>query len=181
MICLKNVFSLFQEKLQDDIDEILGKEQKPSLGDREKLPNVEATILECLRISNVAPFAVPHAVHDDVMFRDYLIPRDSTVLVNLNSILKDPKVFPEPNVFRPSRFLTDEGRVTIPKEFIPFSIGRRSCLGESLARMELFLYVTSLLQRFKFQSPVSDPSPKTDGHLGMTYSPFPFRIEVTKR
>lgn len=170
-----------QEKLQDDIDEILGKEQKPSLGDREKLPNVEATILECLRISNVAPFAVPHAVHDDVMFRDYLIPRDSTVLVNLNSILKDPKVFPEPNVFRPSRFLTDEGRVTIPKEFIPFSIGRRSCLGESLARMELFLYVTSLLQRFKFQSPVSDPSPKTDGHLGMTYSPFPFRIEVTKR
>ena len=132
-------------------------------------------------MSNVAPLAVPHAVHDDVMFRGYFIPKDSTVLINLNSILKDPEIFPDPDSFRPSRFLDEEGRLKVPKEFIPFSIGRRSCLGESLARMELFLYVTTLLQRFSVQSPASYPLPKIDGHLGMTYSPFPFLIEVIER
>lgn len=170
-----------QTRLQSDIDDIVGKERQPSLQDRQYLPMVEATILEGLRISSVAPLSVPHAVHEDVEFRGFVIPKETTVLVNLHSVMKDPVLWPEPEVFKPERFLDGDGAVCIPKEFVPFSLGRRSCLGESLARMELFLYITSLLQTFTLTFPASESLPTTEGVLGMTYSPKPFKIKAVAR
>ncbi|XP_052770451.1 cytochrome P450 2D4-like [Mya arenaria] len=170
-----------QTRLQNNIDEVVGMDRRPSLNDRQHLPLVEAVILEGLRIRPIAPLSVPHAVHEDVNFRGYLIPAETTVLVNLHSVLKDPQTFPEPDVFNPERFLDETGHVIIPKQFIPFSTGRRSCLGESLARMELFLCVTSLLQRFTMTSPLGSPPPSTEGVLGMTFCPKPFKMVAIPR
>ncbi|XP_052269844.1 cytochrome P450 2U1-like isoform X2 [Dreissena polymorpha] len=170
-----------QEKLRSDIDRVVGCKRPPFLSDRKQLPLVEATILECLRISPVAPLSVPHAVHEDVSFRGHVIPAETTVLVNIHSVMKDPSTWSEPDVFKPERFLNNDGDLEIPNEFIAFSIGRRSCPGESLARMELFLYVTSLLQRFTLALPTSQPPPTTEGVLGMTFSPKPFQIIFTPR
>lgn len=170
-----------QTRLQKDIDEVVEKPEHLSLKDRQYLPLVEATILEGLRIAPVAPLSVPHAVHEDVNFRGFLIPKETTVLVNIHSVMKDPTIWPEPNSFKPERFLDSDGAVCIPKEFLPFSIGRRSCLGESLARMELFLYVTSLLKTFTLQIADDEPTPTTEGVLGMTYSPKPFKIKAIPR
>lgn len=170
-----------QTRLQVNIDEIVGRERQPTLADKSKLPYVEATILEVLRIAPVAPLSVPHAVHEDVTFRGYNIPKESTIFVNLHSVLKDPEIWSDPDCFRPERFINEDGCVSIPKEFIPFSIGRRGCLGESLARMELFLYTTTMLQRFEFSSSEPGRMPSTDGRLGLTYSPYPFTVRATVR
>lgn len=170
-----------QSRLQDDIDNVIGRKRPPVLTDKIKLPFLEATILEGLRIAPVAPLSVPHAVHDNVVFRGFTIPKETTVLVNLHSVLKDPTVWDDPDCFRPERFLNDEGKVSVPDEFIPFSIGRRACLGESLARMELFLYTATLLQKFKLLSADEGLLPSEKGHLGMTYSPCPFKIRLKER
>ena len=170
-----------QKKIQADIDDVIGQDRRPSLQDRILLPMVEATILEGLRISSVAPLSVPHAVHEDVEFRGVVIPKETTVLINIHSVMKDHKLWPDPDVFKPERFLDTDGTVRSPKEFIPFSLGRRSCLGESLARMELFLYISSLLQTFTLVFPDNEPVPTTEGVLGMTYSPKPFKVKAVPR
>ncbi|KAL4232266.1 Cytochrome P450 2J2 [Mactra antiquata] len=170
-----------QKRLQADIDDVIGTERQPTLNDRKRLAYVEATILEGLRIAPVAPLSVPHAVHEDTMFRGFLIPKETTVLVNLHSVLKDPATWDEPESFRPERFLDNTDNITIPKEFIPYSAGRRACLGESLARMELFLYITALLQKFDIAPENPESLENIKGNLGMTYSPSPFKVKLTPR
>ena len=121
-------------RLQLDIDNIIPENRAPRLEDKQKLPYVEAFIMEVLRCANIAPLAVPHAVtNDDVMFHGYKIPKDTPILFNLDSVLKDPDIFENPEQFNPERFIDANGKVFRPKEFIPFGIGRRICLGESVA------------------------------------------------
>ncbi|MEW8545250.1 MAG: cytochrome P450 [Candidatus Thiodiazotropha sp.] len=172
---------MLEAKLHFEIDDVIGKTRAPSLEDRSKMPYLEATIMEALRLANVAPLAVPHSVADDVIFKGYLIPKDTTIIANLNSIMMDPNIWIEPGKFNPERFLTPDGKtLKIPEEFIPFSLGPRSCVGETLAKMEMFLFVASLLQRFKLEYVGSSPPP-VKGNLGVTYNPDPYEIRFIKR
>lgn len=170
-----------ETRLYSEINDVIGNIRSPSLDDRSKMPYTEATILETLRITTVAPLGVPHSVPRDVIFRGYLFPKDTTIATNLHSIMMDPKLWPEPDKFKPERFLSpDQKTLDIPKEFIPFSLGPRSCLGETLAKMEIFLYLTSILQRFRL-SPFGSEIPSLKGKLGVVYHPPSYQICLIKR
>ena len=60
------------------------------------------------------------------MIRGYKVPKDSAVISNLWGVLHDPEVWPDPDVFKPERFIDDAGRVKVPKEWIPFSTGSKN-------------------------------------------------------
>ncbi|XP_078007734.1 cytochrome P450 2C42-like [Phascolarctos cinereus] len=107
------------------------------------------------QISEVDIF-LPHAVSEDVQFRQYLIPKGTTILPVLSSVLYDDEEFPHPDQFDPCHFLDESGNFKKSNYFMPFSAGKRICAGESLARMELFLFFTSILQNFTLKSPI-DP------------------------
>ena len=172
-----------QQRLQSDIDKIVPDGHLPCLDDRPKIPYVEAFIMEVLRCANILPMAVPHAVatnNDFVVFEGYTIPRGTSVVFNLDSVLQDPNIFENPSEFNPGRFLDADGSVMRPKEWIPFGIGRRVCLGEAVAKMELFLYLTTMIKRFEFLSE-ADSEPDLDGILGITYSPKQFKIRAIER
>ena len=176
-------FPNIKYRLQSDIDNVVADNELPRLDDMAKLPYVEAFIMELLRCVNVAPLAVPHTLlsETDIIFEGYTIPQKSLIIFNLNSVLKDPKVFVNPEQFNPDRFLDAAGEVVKPKEFIPFGIGRRVCLGEALAKMELFLFLTTILKQFDFVLPDDEPQPSLEGILGITFSPQPYKVSMVER
>ncbi|KAL0972845.1 hypothetical protein UPYG_G00195450 [Umbra pygmaea] len=142
-------FPSIQEKVQKEIDEVIGS-KVPTIDDRVKMPYTDAVIHEIQRFMDRTPTALPHKVIRDTEFHSYHIPEGTTVLPFLSSILFDPKLFKNPYEFDPENFLDENGRFKKNDGFVAFGLGKRVCLGEALARMELFLFFTSLLQRFTF-------------------------------
>ncbi|XP_078578610.1 cytochrome P450 2U1-like [Branchiostoma floridae x Branchiostoma japonicum] len=165
-----------QNKVHEELDAVVG-ESLPALSHRCQLPYVNACLQEAMRIRPVGPLAIPHATTEAVKLREYDIPKRTQVLLNLYSLHMDPAYWPDPDRFDPERFLDAEGNViNKPESFLPFGGGGRVCLGEQLARMELFLFFSTLLQSFTFKSPEGAPPPNADGILGLTLAPHPFQL-----
>lgn len=155
----------------------------PTWADRLKLPYTQATIMEIQRCGNIVPLSVFHSTTQDTTFNGYFIPKDTTIFPNLWAVLTDPILFPEPEKFNPDRFLTEDAK-ELKKNvegFIPFSIGKRMCLGENLARTELFIILTSLIWNFQFDFDPALPVPSFDAVLGFTLSPLPYSLRMKKR
>nr|XP_020447513.1 cytochrome P450 2U1 isoform X1 [Monopterus albus] len=170
-----------QDTVQAEIDKVVGGHRVPSLTDRGSLPFTEATIMEVQRLAAVVPLGVPHMASETTEFRGYTIPKGTVVFPNLWSVHRDPTVWDNPDSFNPARFLDDEGKLLKKECFIPFGIGRRVCMGEQLAKMELFLTVTNLLQAFKFRLPEGMPPPPMLGRFGLTLAPYPYTVCVSTR
>ncbi|XP_040274318.1 cytochrome P450 2U1 [Bufo bufo] len=170
-----------QEKVQAEIDSVIGRERPPSLTDKIQMPFTEATIMEVQRMTVVVPLSVPHMASESSVFQGYTIPKGSVVLANLWAVHRDPKVWEKPNDFNPSRFLDEYGQILKKEAFIPFGIGRRVCMGEQLAKMELFLMFVNLLQSFTFSFASDTFQPLLEGRFGLTLAPYPFDIKIDKR
>ncbi|KAM5164233.1 uncharacterized protein ACMZJ9_006735 [Mantella aurantiaca] len=167
-------YSEIQKKVQDEIERVIGTAQ-PQLEHRKQMPYTDAVIHEIMRYGDIAPGSVPHATSQDVTFRGYFIPKGTIVIPLLSSSLRDKEYFEKPYEFYPEHFLDSKGNFKKIDAFIPFSIGKRSCAGETLAKIELFLFFTTLLQSFTFQAPpgaVLDLTPA----LGATNAPLPHEI-----
>lgn len=168
-----------QIKVQEEIRKVIG-ERYPKLSDRNNMPYVQAVISEMQRHANIAPFAAFHSPIKDTLFRGYNIPRRSIIFASLYSVHRDPKYWTNPDEYNPSRFLDEAGNYVKNKAFMPFSTGRRMCLGMQLATMELFMFFTFLLQRFHIKS--EDGAEVTlEANFGITRSAKPYNIIAEPR
>ncbi|XP_038550137.1 cytochrome P450 2F3-like [Micropterus salmoides] len=142
-----------QETMQKEIDTVIGQGCCPYMEDRKSLPFTDAVLHEIQRFLDIAPMSFPHYALRDISFRGYTIPKNTIIVPLLHSLLKTEKHWATPWSFNPQHFLDQNGNFKNNPAFLPFSAGKRSCVGESLARMEIFLFMVSLLQHFTFSCP----------------------------
>lgn len=182
-VLLFNNYPEIQDKVHRELDEVIGPKRLPSLKDKKQLPYLEATIAEVLRLRPPAPLGVPHKALVDTTLNGYNIPKDTTLIVNLWAIHQDPKHWENPSEFDPERFLDKNGNVVNPAtmSYLPFSAGRRVCLGELLAKAELFLFVAQFLHQFKIENPPGCPHPSLEGDIGMGLKPKPYKVCIKRR
>uniref|UniRef100_A0A3Q3IIH4 Cytochrome P450 2K1-like n=2 Tax=Monopterus albus TaxID=43700 RepID=A0A3Q3IIH4_MONAL len=170
------------DQVQEELSRVVGS-RRVQVEDRKNLPYTDAVIHESQRLANILPMAIPHKTSRDVTFQGYFIKEGTTVFPLLTSVLYDESEWQSPHTFNPSHFLDKDGKFIRRDAFMPFSAGRRMCLGEGLARMELFLFFTSLLQCFRFTPPpgVTEEELDLTPVVGLTLAPSPQKLCAVSR
>ncbi|XP_077024761.1 cytochrome P450 2D17-like [Tamandua tetradactyla] len=165
-----------QSRVHEEIDSVIGRGRRPEMADQERMPFTTAVVHEVQRFGDIIPLGLPHMTSRDSKIQGFFIPKGTTLILHLSSVLKDETAWEKPFRFHPGHFLDAQGRFVKPEAFMPFSAGRRVCLGEPLARMELFLFFTCLLQRFSFSVPTGQPRPSDRGPFAFLVTPPPYQL-----
>jgi cytochrome P450 len=160
MVLHRNV----QEKIQKELDIIVGKDRMPVLDDAKNMSYLQAALCEVLRIASVVSFIGTNAIRDTTI-AGYHIAKGTLVCPNLKRMHHDEREWPEPDVFKPERFLDSEEKFvgwTKLYGFMPFGAGRREFTGQSLARIMMITFASTLLQRHEIVLPDGVEKPTTE-------------------
>uniref|UniRef100_A0AC34G0M5 Cytochrome P450 n=1 Tax=Panagrolaimus sp. ES5 TaxID=591445 RepID=A0AC34G0M5_9BILA len=167
-----------QSKIVEEIDRVVGNDKTIRMSDQSKLPYFNACLQEVQRIATVIPLNLFHRAIEDITFDGYIIPKGTAIIPQYELIHKDEKEFPDPWKFDPGRFLDSSNNFVKDKRVTPFSVGKRNCAGEALAKMELFLFATTFFQHFEFLpvDPKNLPPFEFDYSLAKSIKPFFVRV-----
>ncbi|KAI2806036.1 hypothetical protein BLOT_005047 [Blomia tropicalis] len=149
--CLISVayYQEYQQKISDEIELVVGKQRFPNFRDQIRMPFTVAFLNEVLRWKTVFPFNFTRRAVEDATIMGHFIPKDTLILSNIWAVHHDPTIWEDPFKFNPYRFLSDNTKTLIDHEgYMPFSIGKRSCVAEPFVRKLLFLYIVSIVQKF---------------------------------
>ncbi|KAM7309586.1 cytochrome P450 2H2 [Ixodes scapularis] len=148
-ICAQNPDSV-QSRIQKEIDDVIGRQRQPKWEDRQAMPFTMATLKETMRWKTLRPIGGSRGIQENTFIGDYFIPKGTIVLLNSRTVHRNPDYWNNPDEFDPTRFLTSDGTELVKNEesFLAFGAGRRNCLGQNLGYVQLFLYITTLLQKF---------------------------------
>nr|QNS29957.1 cytochrome P450 [Nothapodytes nimmoniana] len=169
---------------QEEIEIKVGKNRWVQESDIPNLVYLQAIVKEGLRLYPPGPLAVPHEAMEDCRVGGFHIPKGTRLFVNVWKLHRDPRVWTDPEEFRPERFLSDHADVDVSGqhyEFIPFGSGRRSCPGIQFASLVTHLTLARLIQGFEFRTVANEPVDMTEG-MGVTLPrATPLEVLITLR
>ncbi|XP_046547616.1 cytochrome P450 2D14-like [Haliotis rubra] len=182
-------FPEVQKKIQEEIQRVVGKDRLPGLEDRNKMPYSRAVELELYRYYTPIGAAGPRTTTQDCSYKGYSIPKGTKVIYNVWRVHHDESFWENPFTFDPTRFLDDNGELLPPEDekrqrLLTFGVGKRSCIGEKLARVRIFLGLTSILQNFDLARDPSEPFPSSDPNTYETtfmLQPHPYKLQFKPR
>lgn len=170
-----------QQKVFEELQEIFGddKERPITADDIRKMKYLECVLKESERISPSVP-AIGRTCTEDIQIKGYTIPRGCIFNIFIYSLHRDPKVFPNPEVFDPDRFLPENCIGRNPFAFIPFSAGSRNCIGQKYAMNELKVIVSRVIMNFVIES--IDPPDKINHNFLLVLRPTrSLRLRLKRR
>ncbi|XP_034297857.1 cytochrome P450 2J5-like isoform X1 [Pantherophis guttatus] len=165
-----------QDKVQKEIEDVFGSSGSISYQDRKKLPYTNAVIHEMQRVKYILLYGIPRQSTKDVTMRGYHIPKGTIIVPDLHSVLLDPEQWETPEKFNPNHFLDKDGKFIDREEFLPFGMGLRVCVGQQLARIEVFIFLTSLLRAFSFRLPEGVKELSEEPVAKMIMHPRPYKL-----
>ncbi|ALC49374.1 phm [Drosophila busckii] len=160
--------------------QLLQLSETPSLEELEPLVYLRACLSEVQRIRSVVPLGIPHGVERELSVNGYRLEEGTMVLILQWAIHMNPEYWPQPEQFRPERFINANGEYAAPAQFIPFQTGKRMCPGEELARMMLTLFAGRLLRRFHVQLAPGQDDLSMEGETGITLTPQHYKLRLSK-
>ena len=180
-----------QAKVHEELDRVIGRPSTgseeaslPTVEDRTRLPYVFACLAESMRYRTIGPLGLPHKASEDTEIGGYLVPAGTQVLGNIYSIHHDPRYWDSPNEFIPDRFLPQKDGSMSPAltspAYVPFGTGHRRCPGRRLAETTVWLHITRMLHRLRFEIPEGVPLTE-DEMFGLAISPKPYSLRVERR
>ncbi|XP_053380246.1 cytochrome P450 1A2-like [Mercenaria mercenaria] len=177
-----SMYPQVQERVQHEIADVIGSGRRIEFKDKSRLTYTEATVLEVMRMTTIAPFALPKLTVKDTTLKGYDIDKETVVFFNLHSISYDKEFWGDPQTFRPERLIDANNKLNLEKcnRILPFGLGRRRCVGEFLARMEQFLLFANVIRRCRFSKPAGE-SYDMEPDPGLVYSPKAFCVVVEER
>ncbi|OXA62591.1 Cytochrome P450 2D6 [Folsomia candida] len=181
-ILLLTSYPTVQEKFVQEIIKVVGSQGVPCLDDRDKMPYAQAVIAETLRYARNI-MIMPRNVLKDFWYQGFRIKKGTALMMFAQTISMDEDVWGDPDNFRPERFIKNG---SFNKEFadentVPFGTGKRSCIGEGVARDALFIMLTTLIRNLKFSLQEGRPKPSLMPVLGLNALAAPFDVVVTPR
>ncbi|BET00584.1 cytochrome P450 [Nesidiocoris tenuis] len=174
-------FPEWQHNLQKEIDSVVEPTEEVQMKHKINMKYTEIFLMELQRHANVTPTTVSHRASQDTEFMGFLVPQDTVILANLYSLHMDKEHWKDPDVFRPERFLDADGGIINDPWLMPFGMGKRKCIGESLAKTSLFLFLTNILHKFTISPVPGRPIPSLKGLDGATISPQSFKCVFTPK
>ncbi|KAH8984165.1 cytochrome P450 [Lactarius hatsudake] len=187
---LGSLFQEVQKRAQAELDSVISRDRLPTYDDKPRLPYIEAMSRELLRWQMVTPLGVRHAPTDDNFYKGYFIPKGAVVIANAWAVLHDPELYPDPEAFKPDRFLDKDGTFRDdPMISLAFGAGRRICPGRHIVDTILFVVTASVLSVFNVTTandengkeiPVTLPAPESIEVAGVIYPPE-FECSITPR
>jgi cytochrome P450 len=176
-----------QRRAQAQIDSVVSRDRLPTFEDRSRLPYIEAICKELLRWQIVLPLGFPHASTEDSVYRGFFIPKGSIMIANSWAILHNPDLYPDPEAFRPERFLNEDGTFRDdPAISLAFGGGKRICPGRHLVDATLFIITASVLSAFNVTKARDENgheipvTPMVQGDSILTH-PVKFECSITPR
>ncbi|EKM77629.1 hypothetical protein AGABI1DRAFT_122003 [Agaricus bisporus var. burnettii JB137-S8] len=182
MICYPEI----QDKAQAELDRVIGKGQLPDFSDEPSLPYISALVKESLRYQAITPFAIPHYLSEDDVYKGYYLPKGSVVLGNVWAITHDKEDYPEPLEFKPERFLKD-GKLNpeVREPTAAFGFGRRICPGRHIAISSLYLSIATILSVFRIEKAIDENGhvivPSKEYISSLILHPTPFKCSIKPR
>ena len=173
-----------QARVHEELDRVIGRDALPTVDDRTRLPYLFACLAESMRYRTIGPFGLPHKASEDAEVGGYLIPAETQVLGNIYSIHHDPQYWDSPHEFIPERFMPQADGSMSPAltspAYLPFGTGHRRCPGRRFAETTVWLHITRMLHKLRFETP--DGSPLSEDEVfGLAISPKPYSLRVTRR
>ncbi|XP_074597580.1 cytochrome P450 2C11-like [Brevipalpus obovatus] len=174
MILLMVKHPHYQSRIREEISRVIGS-RRPTYEDRLLMPFTLAFIYETLRYRTNIPVNFSRYATKDIYLDKTFVPKGTLVVVNFYAIDHDPKLWTEPDKFMPERLLSpDQSKVIIPPHFTPFAAGKRKCIGETMAMLELFQYLTSLIQSYNLKA--SEGSDKVSDEISNGFIAMPLHM-----
>ncbi|XP_053276681.1 cytochrome P450 1A1 [Pleuronectes platessa] len=171
-----------QDRIQQEIDDHIGTARLPRFSDKTEMPFTEAFIYEVFRHASYIPFTIPHCTTRNITLNGYFIPKDTCVFINQYQVNHDVDQWGDPDTFRPERFLGPSGLLNkeLTEKVLIFGMGKRRCLGDGFARLEMFVFLTTLLHGLRIEKvPGQELDLSTD--FGLTMKPRPYCITISSR
>lgn len=164
LIAYPEAFNKVREEIDNNIDQFRLLDES----DLPKLSFLHCIISETIRLGSTGPIIPPHESSEKCTVGGYDIPRGTMFLVNTLTLYRDPKLWEDPDLFKPGRFQVNEVEKGASK-FIPFGLGRRQCPGAGLAMRVMALSLGTLIQCFDLHN--ADLNGPKDGPVRVIFRP----------